>query len=328
MIRRRVYLSGALLLAALAAILIYEFAVQPGAEKRKNQAELGYPDFKPDLVKRIEISRAGRKDILVRSTTNWLVESEGNSQADPEGVQKILEETQKLSCNQEVSVSESEHARFDLTKDQALEVKMIGEKEPLADFYVGKRGTTYTSSYYRKSDQNRVCLTYQNLISAFDRTNDSWKDKAIFSFNAEECKALQVQDGATTYRLEKDLKNSKWELVIGNGRKPAAAWAVDGICQTLSKLKTQAFPSAPFPETGLVQPLKSISIDLVGDKNYTLLIGSKLKDKSDYYVQRRDKNVLYSLTEWQINSLFKNQNELLEKGMEPGPAENPPPPAP
>lgn len=326
--RPRIWIAGGLLLIVIAVILVNKFALQPGAEKRKTESALSFPGFNSDQVKRIEISREERKDVLIKNDNNWAVENEGNFPADPEGVQKLLEAAQKLTCNQEVSSSEKELSRFDLTKDQALEVKMIGGQETLANLYVGKRGTSYTSSYFRKADENKICLTYQNLTSVFDRTNDSWKDKSIFSFTAEDCKALQIQDGATSYFLEKDLKNSKWELVIGKARKPATAWAVDGICQTLSKLKTQAFPSGPFAETGLLQSKKSISIDLVGGKSFTLLIGAKLKDKSDYYVQRKDKDILYQLSEWQVTGLFKSQNELLEKEIESGPPENPPPPSP
>ena len=52
-----------------------------------------------------------------------------------------------------------------------------------------------------------------------------------------------------------------------------------------------------------------------------LLIGAKVKDKSEYYVKRADRDTVYDLGEWQVNSLFKNQKELLEQegGGEPAP---------
>ena len=318
MIRQRVWISGALLVTTIAGILIYELAIQPQAEKRREKSALAYPAFNPEQAKRVELLREGVKNVLVKMDKVWLVESEGNFPADTEGVEKLLDSTKSLTCDQEISNSEKELDRFDLTKEKALEVKISGEKDSiLADFYVGKRGASYDSSYYRKADGNQVCLTYKNLASVFDRTEDTWRDKSIMQFNASDCKAIDVQDGSTEYRLEKDIQLNKWEVVIDKIRKPAQEWVVDGICQTLSKLKTSAFPSASFEQTGLLQPKRKITVTLVGDKTYTLLVGDKLKDKSDYYVQLEGKNVLYQLGEWQLNSLFKSQNELIQKESAP-----------
>ncbi len=312
--KQRVWISGGLLIVAVAAIFIYELALQPRAEKSKSASSLSFPGFNPDQVKRIEISRqAGRKDTLTRRDSGWAVENEGNFAADSEAAQKLLDTTKKLACNQEVSNTESEFDRFDLGPDKALEVKLIGDKDTLADFFVGKRGTAYNSSYYRKADDKKVCLVFENLTTTFDRANDSWKDKGIFDFTAADCKGLQVQDGTTSYTLEKNLKENKWEFVAGKEHKPAALWAVDGICQTLSKLKTSSFPEVSLEEAGLIQPSKSVAISLVGGKNLTLLVGAKIKDKTDYYAKRPDRDTIYQLGEWQVNSLFKKQHELVEQ---------------
>jgi len=313
MIQQRVWLSGSLLVLAIIAIIAYETGLKPGLEKRKEKSTLSYPKLDISRVKKIELSRENKKDLLVFSGSNWLVETENNYPADPEGVEKLLEASKALVCNEQITSSEKELERFDLTEDKALSVKLLDDKsDTLAHFYIGKRGTTYSSSYFRKAQDNTICLTFQNLITIFDRSTDTWKDKAIYRFNASDCKTLEIQDGATIFTLAKDLKENKWEILDKTGQYPARQWAVEGICQTLSKIQTQDFYQIPLKDAGLDKPKRKISLELVGDKKYTLLIGAKVKNKNYYYAKSEAQGTIFSLSEWQINSLFKKKEELIE----------------
>jgi len=325
MIPQRVWLSGSLLVLALISILVYEKGLKPASEKRKEKSALVYPKLDISKVQRIELARENKKDLLVLSDSNWLVETENNYPADPEGVEKLLEASKALTCNEQITSSEQELERFELTEAKALSVKLLNDKsDTLAHFYIGKRGTTYSSSYFRKAHDNTICLTYQNLITIFDRTTDSWRDKAIFRFNANDCKSLEIEDGATIFTLAKDLKENKWELFDKNDKYPSAQWAVEGICQTLSKIQTQGFYQIPLKDAGLDKPRRKITATLVGDKKYTLLIGAKLKNQNYYYAKSEAQGTIFSLSEWQINSLFKNKKELIETQTAPKQPESSP----
>ena len=339
MIRERVWVSGALLIVAVLLIVGWEKGLKPRRELKQERSSQTFSSLDPKQVYKIEISRGEKKDILSKRDNSWVVETDQGYPADGEAIGKALEAAKKLNCNQEVASGESEYARFDLEKDKALEVKIFGVKDkPLADFFVGKRGSTYESSYFRKADEQKVCLAYQNLITSFDRTNDTWRDKNILNFSAADCKTLKISDGSTVLWLDKDVKANKWELLEAQNRKLAATWAVDGICQTLAKLKTQAFPMTPPSEAGIENSTKKITVTLVGGNNYTIIVGAPAKGKENYYVKREDVPAVYELTQWQVNGLFKKRDELLEKlavepnqqkGATAAPAPEPPPvPAP
>jgi hypothetical protein len=315
--RQRVWIAGSLLVIAILCIIGWEKGLKPRSEKKISESSKVFPGFEPKLVKKIELARGSKKDILSARDSNWVVESEAGYQADAEGITKALESVKKLSCGTEVASGQEQFGRFDLDKENALEVKLYGEKNKLlADFYIGKRGATYSSSYFRKEGDDRICLAYENLITIFDRTNDTWRDKNILNFSAADCKTLKIADGETVIWLDKNLQENKWEMLEAQNKKPAASWAVDGICQTLSKLKTQGFPMVSPAQAGLEKTTKKITVSLVGGNQYTLLVGLEAKDTHNYYVKREDQPNIFELSSWQINSLFKKKDELLEKTIE------------
>ena len=329
MIRQRVFVSGALLIAAIGLIIGYEKGYKPRSEKKREQSSQAYGDFDLKKIKRVEITRGEKKDILAAVANGWVVETESNYPADSEAVDKALKAAKKLSCGSEVASGDEQLKRFDLDKEKAMEVRLLDEKsQPLADFYVGKRGPTYSSSYFRKAEDKKVCLAYENLIALFDRTNDTWRDKNIFSFNAADCKTLKIEDGSTVLWLDKQAPDNKWVLLDAQNKIPAAAWTVDGICQTLAKLKTEAFPTVSLAQAGLEKPTKKVIVKLAGGNSFELQVGLQIKEKQSYYVKRSDQPNIFELNQYQVQNLFKKKEELTEKTMEgqalPPPEQNPP----
>lgn len=317
MIRRRVHVSGALLVLAIILIIGYEKGYKPRAEKKREQSGQAYGNFDVKKVKRIEITRGEKKDILAGVANGWVVETEANYPADSEAVDKALKAAMKLSCGSEVASGDDQLVRFELEKDKAMEVRLLDEKsKPLADFYVGKKGPTYSSSYFRKADDKKVCLAYENLIALFDRTSDTWRDKNIFNFNPADCKTLKIEDGATVLWLDKNAENGKWFILEAQNKIPAASWAIDGICQALSKLKTEAFPNVSYQQAGLETPKKKLIIKFAGGNNSELQVGLQVKGQQAFYVKRADQAHVFQLSQYQVEGLFKQKDELVDKAPE------------
>ena len=329
MIRQRVFVSGALLIVAIGLIIGYEKGYKPRSEKKREQSSQAYGNFDLKKVKRVEITRGEKKDILASVANGWVVETEANYPADSDAVDKALKAAKKLNCGSEVASGDEQLKRFDLDKEKAMEVRLLDEKsKPLADFFVGKRGPTYSSSYFRKAEDKKVCLAYENLIALFDRTNDTWRNKGIFDFNAADCKTLKIEDGSTVIWLDKQAPDNKWVLLEAQNKIPAASWAIDGICQTLAKLKTEAFPTVSLAQAGLEKPTKKVTVKLAGGNSFELQVGIQIKEKQSYYVKRLDQPNVFELSQYQVQNLFKKKEELTEKTMEgqalPPPEQAPP----
>jgi hypothetical protein len=317
MIKQRVFISGALMLVAIVLIIGYETGYKPRSEKKREESSQSYGNFDVKKVKRIEITRGEKKDILAGVANGWVVETEANYPADSEAVDRALKAAKKLSCGSEVASGDDQLSRFELEKGKAMEVRLLDDKsQPLADFFVGKRGTTYSSSYFRKAEDKKVCLAYENLTALFDRTNDTWRDKNIFNFNAADCKTLKIEDGATVVWLDKNASDNKWVMLEAQNKIPAGSWTVDGICQTLAKLKTEAFPNLSLAQAGLEKPTKKITVKLTGGNSFELQVGLQIKEKQAYYVKRADQPNIFQLSLYQVQNLFKKKEELTEKTME------------
>jgi hypothetical protein len=329
MIKQRVYVSGVLLLIAVGLIISYEKGFKPRAEKKREQSSQTYGSFDLKKIKRVEITRGEKKEILASVANGWVVETESNYPADSDAVDKALKAAKKLNCANEVAAGDDQLSRFELEKAKALEVRLLDDKsQPIADFFVGKRGPTYSSSYFRKAEDKKVCLVNENLIALFDRTNDTWRDKGIFDFNAADCKSLKLEDGATVIWLDRNAQDNKWVLLEAQNKIPAASWAIDGICQSLSKLKTEGFPNVTPAQAGLEKPSKKVVVKLAGGNSFELDIGLAIKDKQSYYVKRLDQANIFQLGQYQVQSLLKKRDELVEKSSGgqtlPPPGDSPP----
>ncbi|OGP59565.1 MAG: hypothetical protein A2V67_06355 [Deltaproteobacteria bacterium RBG_13_61_14] len=298
----------------LAGIILYEKVYKPRRQASRVATLEAYPGLAMDQVTVIELNKAGANVRLDKRDQRWVVASEGDYPADPDGVTQMLDTGKTLRLSDLASAKAKTHDLFEVNDDKGLKVSFRDQEgKALAEFYVGKRGESYGTAYFRKAGEDNTYLVAKNLASIFDRSSDTWKDKAIARFEPNEARSLTLKSGNETLTLEKNLTQEAWELVEGETRTPASASVVDGIVRGLITLRTIEFPAVEIKETGLDQPEKSLSVRLQDNTEITIQVGQPDSTKSRLYLQRADQLALFLVSKYQVDNLFKTKDQLLVK---------------
>jgi len=298
----------------LAGIILYEKVYKPRRQASRVATLEAYPGLAMDQVTVIELNKADASVRLEQRDQRWVVASEGDYPADPDGVTQMLDTAKALRLSDLASAKAKTHDLFEVNDDKGLKVSFRDQEgKALAEFYVGKRGESYGTAYFRKAGEDNTYLVAKNLASIFDRSSDTWKDKAIARFEPNEARALTLKSGNETLTLEKNLTQEAWELVEGETRTPASASVVDGIVRGLSTLRTIEFPAKELKETGLDKPDKSLSVRLQDKTEITLQVGQPDSTKSRLYLKRADQPALFLVSKYQVDNLFKTKDQLLTK---------------
>jgi hypothetical protein len=296
----------------LAGIILYENVYKPRRLASRVATLEAYPGLAMDQVTVIELHKGGSNVRLDKRDKRWVVASEGDYPADPDGVTQMLDTGKALRLSDLASAKAKTHDLFEVNDDKGLKVSFRDQEgKTLAEFYVGKRGESYGAAYFRKAGEDNTYLVAKNLASIFDRSSDTWKDKAIARFEPNEARALTLKSGNETLTLEKNLTQEAWELVEGETRTPASASVVDGILRGLSTLRTIEFPAKELKETGLDQPDKSLSARLQDNTEITLQVGQPDSTKNRLYLQRANQPALFLVSKYQVDNLFKTRDQFL-----------------
>jgi|GEM_PF-416423 len=278
-----------------------------------------FPDFTIDAASLIHIHNRGNKDeapvTLVKSGQDWKIENEQGFPADSELVKKALESISELKkANNVVSQNPENQKLYEVDPNQGIEVKVSdAKKKNLANFFVGKTGPDFMSTYIRKADSNEVLLCEgYHLRSAFSRTAKNWYDLNICKFTPEEITKIEIAEAGRKLTLKKDKEN--WQLIDPNQQQARAKKNLaDDMANTLSRLRAidllRAEPDK-LAEYQLNPPARQLTVFLTDGTDKKISIGKK-NDQNQYYV-KAEKDVIYLVAQYHVDRLNKSFEELKE----------------
>lgn len=305
---------GLVVAVTLAGIIWYEKVYQPRRRAAAAEGNAAYPGLSVDQVAGIELRKGEAEVRLAKQNQRWVVASEGDYPADPDGVSQMLDAAKELKLSNLASAKAKTHGLFAVTEEKGIKVSFRDAAgKLLAEFYVGKRGESWGTAYFRRAGEDQTYLAAKNLATIFDRFSDTWKDKAIARFEPNEARGLTLQQGNETLRLEKNLAQNAWELVEGEQRTPASVSVVEGIVRSFSTLRTIEFPSLDLKAAGLDKPGRSLTVRLQDNTELTLQVGKEDSTQNRLYVKRADQPTLFLVSKYQLDNLFKSKDQLRVK---------------
>ncbi|MFH1427589.1 MAG: DUF4340 domain-containing protein, partial [Patescibacteria group bacterium] len=158
-----------------------------------------------------------QNDIAITINKNngaWTVEPD-NWPMEQELADVLIEKLISLTALdfEEVSIEPAKKRTFQ-TGENGLQVALYEDNEEVANFVIGKVTRDYENTYL---SQNIIDNTYQVkevLARAFDIAN--WKDKTIFSLDAEKVKSITFKYPTYEFAMtnEPDLKGEVYWRVI------------------------------------------------------------------------------------------------------------------
>ncbi|MCX7019091.1 MAG: DUF4340 domain-containing protein [bacterium] len=291
-------------------------------------------------VERIEIKAPDAALVtLTRADAVWHIDAANKHRADKNLVNGLFNALEKEIKGTIVSTNPENFGEYNVNETSATRVKMFGANNSLiTDLYIGKASPAFFSTFVRPAGGEQVIEANASLTYVFNKP-EGWRDKTIFEMSSDSIMALEAEGTSGTFALRK---------IEGNWRaeKPAAGNAVANKVQALvsmiSTLRANDFAkretTQPLSDFGLEPPMQRLALthedrSTSPTKQVTdhLLIGKKDSEKSMFYVKRTDQDTIFTISEYQANTLTPNPDELVVKDTPtsaPAAAAATPPPAP
>ena len=305
-----------IILAAVAVILVGIAMLNNRSQRASEQLETGpiFAGLDKDAIAEIKLSN-GEKDVrLLKQGDDWVVASEGHYPADMRAVDRILDVLDKFDRRHLRSRNPEQQTTFEVDAESGTGVVLADRSgAALADFRLGKNGPDYQSQYVRPTEAEEVYLIPEYLRSVFDAGKDTWRDKAIFSFEMEKVRQLVMcpEEGPVVAVLKDDEGNF---TLTSPDSAAAKKNVVESTLRTLSNLRCDAFPDSlpSLADAGLEPPRQSVQVLLDDGAAYTLLIGNAIEDETRHYVMKEGDDTLFFLSKGRITSLIRDVDAVKE----------------
>jgi hypothetical protein len=310
-------LWGVLLFLVLYVVLV-ERPFVDDVRGPSNRKALLLRDFDPAQATSIEIRSGGRTSRLEKDGGSWVVASDGRFPADAKAVADLLARADTVQAGPIVSENKEKQGTFGVDST-GVEVRILGGAAELAHFWVGKSTPDFSGLFVRLEGSNDVHGIPGWNKFAFDRENQTWRERKLVPFDPESVQKLTVAfaDSVLTFTRQGNdsLKTSAW-TVLGNHpgqpEAPAIAEAVRPLVQAATNLMADAFPAPTDTIPTVWEPLAMrIEVEARGGDRVTVEFGPK-NATDQYYVRRSGQNAVALVGTWRLARFRKHYPDMLK----------------
>ncbi|MFH1029888.1 MAG: DUF4340 domain-containing protein [bacterium] len=260
-------------------------------------------------IDKIEILKAGKAVLIENHEGVWKIISQNGFIADQEAIGSLISEALDLNRYILASQNAEKFSDFEVDDAKGTNIKLYEDSKEIANFYIGKAGPDFDSTYFRLTGDNNVYLSKGYVRYYFDK--DEWRDLVIYDFEAENATkiALKYRNVSDNVILEKI--GDAWKIE-GIEAKDADKSKVEQILNTLSKLRANDVEYNKTPkECGFGSAPLAVRLELADGGKRNLIIGGKPSDEEDkYYAKREEDDTIYILNKTTVDNLMKKAGDF------------------
>lgn len=307
--------------AVIIALLLYLALRTPD---RMNYRLPGLPSINRADISRIDIARAGVALRLEKEGSQWLIKPQGFS-SDPAKLNAIVDAIFNLHLTALVSES-GNYAPYGLDKENEITVKAYAHERLLREFSVGNAAATYSHTYVKLADDQRVFHARNSFRNDFDQKVDNLRDKTVLQFDKNEISAIEISSAADKIIFSKNVKpvavkpdegqpqpqaappqgEWSWLLVDGN---PGNNSELTGIIDQASQLTCEQFIAGKTKDD-FKEPIYTVLFK--GRKDFLLSIFQKAEKEISYAAVSSETPYPFLLSAYKAESIMKKP-EMLKK---------------
>lgn len=258
-----------------------------------------------DQLSKIIVTRSGKTTTLERSGDKWRIGGTKDFFVEQASA-SYLDEKLKLTVKSDLEIaSQNKDTQTSFETDEAggTNLKLYKNDTEVANFYVGKMGSDYNSTYISPFNSNMTYLVEGNLNNAVNK--DDWYDKTVVSGDKEKINKIRFQYPNRQFTMEK--KGDNWEGTAPN-KFTVKKEKADEILDLFASLMADSIPDQKFEGTGLDKNL--IIVQATGEGvDETIMVGNANKSGL-YYAKNGTSDNIYLITKEQKEILDKEIKEL------------------
>jgi len=278
-----------------------------------------FKDFDPAGATQVAITAGGATTNLEKDGGTWIV-SEGRFRADQEAVTEMLAKVDTMIIGSVASVNPAKQSTFGVDTSG---VHVVIEGGGGANFWLGTSSPDFSGLFLRVDGKNEVYSVPAVTRFNFERGQQTWRDKRVVPFQAEEIRAIEMTWADTTVTLTREgpdsLKTSNWSVsgnLPGQTSSPAKPNDARLIANTLGNLMADTFPTVQDTIPPVWEPLVyRFDLTAANGDHAVIEVGPKLA-KGQHVVRRAgdDKSVVL-IGPWRFTRFKKGYDQL--KSVEP-----------
>lgn len=311
-----------LLLAILfGALFAYVWFVETRQSSTREQEQTSKRILKLEREKVNSLSlRNGSSRIeLSKNAGVWTMTQPIQDHADTAAVEQLLELVEFLQHDSKIEFKKEEEAvqmkEFGLAESEVA-LKLISDSGKTIELLVGKDTAVEGKIYARLQGASPVYVIRDALRKQLTQTPDHFRDHRLSgtSVQAVQKVVINTHEG----EIELEHKNQHWEIL-----RPLRARAADSrvnalVASALTAYIHQFLPEKPTPDQGLTEPRATLSIQIEGQKERSVLLigatkaGENNKDKS--YAKLSSRAAVTLISNSAVDPLLKARpNDLRDR---------------
>ncbi len=314
---KKEYIILAAIILALALYLYFE----EGQRTLYQLPEL--PKLSAKDISKIEIEKADGKLILKKTGDGWYIAPQ-DYPVDPDRIKGINTTLEKLRLTAMVSEAKN-YKRYDLSPDKRIRVKAWTGDSLGREFDIGKAVPSSRHTFIRLPGDDRIYHARDDFRNQFDRSTGEFRDKTVLNFDTTTIQEISLARDQqvlvlkrTQVPLEKDAAGEKDKTQLKaeiiwqseDGRKGDET-RLNRLLSTLSNLSCDSYIDDR-QKKDFTSP--TYSINLRGDRDYSLKIFPKIKEADeDYPAVSSENKYPFLLPEWKVKDVMPASEELLSK---------------
>jgi len=295
-----------ILLAVVLGILIIVTATASIVSNRKQEDKNGEALITANIreANKIEIIKEGEIQELSKIDNKWVVSSKSGVDADQVAVNEMINKTEEITKGDLASTNPEKKASFEVD-ESGVEIKMYSGDSLITDFFVGKAGADFNSTYVRLAEEDNVYLTKNYIRMYFDKSD--FRDLAILDFDKEKVAEIKIdQQGKEIVILMKE--GGAWKAEWYDQFKVDES-KVTSLLSSLSKLTAKdVIVDKNLSDTGLTKPETTLTVKMENEEEEILLVGKK--ENEIYYVKRPFDDTIYTVAEYKIKDMQKGKDDF------------------
>lgn len=258
-------------------------------------------------IDKVEVIQNGTTTVLEHQGDIWKVASQNNFEADQDAVKSLVEES--LNLNKYIIASENKEKSeiFEVNEEKGVNIKLYSKGEEKGNFYVGKAGPDFDSTYVRLANEEIVYLSKGYVRYYFDK--DDWRDLTIYDFESTDISKIALKYRNISENIFIEKKDDKWQMTQPE-IKEADKDKTELILNTLAHLKAKDVEYAKtHKEAGFATAPLVIRLEQTDGGRKNLLIGGKI-DEDKYYAKKEEDDTIYIINKSTVDGLMKKVGDF------------------
>lgn len=297
-------------LVILAIVLISLFGIVKGLEylnrdEGRTVVE-NFIDIDTSTLDKIELTTSSGTTVLEKTNEGWELTSPLQYPANQTNVQTLLTKLEDFKTDSTISTNPENQSTFEVDDATGTRVTLYSSNEQLAQFYVGKSTTDYNHTYVRQAGSDEIKTARGSLKTTFGRSTLDWRDKTIYSYDAESLTAITIsardQESFTLSRNDQGIWqiNGRTELDLDTNK-------VQTLINSASAVNCIGFVDEP-TEVELDFAVPDLQITIV--MGTTSLITNLIAPGEEYYAQLANHDQIFEVAQYVYENLDKQPADL------------------